>query len=103
PGACLPHAPPPLARAPPPQQKADSTSGETIPNANSPPGGTTGSESCANGLGSTATTASPDGQSPPDSNTSPSASYVNGQCGDTQTGGNSGTSTAGNPQATGVT
>jgi hypothetical protein len=96
----------PGGAAPAPSQ-ADSTSGETIPNANSPPGGTTGSESCANGLGSTATTPSPDGQSPTDSNTSPSASYVNGQCGDTQTGGNSGTSTAGNtdsdPQATGVT
>ena len=92
--------------APAPSQ-ADSTSGETIPVANSPPGGTTGSESCANGLSSTATTPSPDGQSPTDSNTSPSASYVNGQCGDAQTGGNSGTSTAGNtdsdPQATGVT
>jgi hypothetical protein len=88
--------------APAPSQ-ADSTSGETIPVANSPPGGTTGSESCANGLGSTATTASPDGQSPTDSNTSPSASYVNGQCGDPQTGGNSGTGTAGNTEATGVT
>jgi len=96
----------PGSAAPDPSQ-ADSTSGETIPNANSPPGGTTGSESCANGLGSTATTASPNGQSPTDSNTSPSASYVNGQCGGTQTGGNSGTSTAGNtdsgPQATDVT
>jgi hypothetical protein len=96
----------PGSAAPAPSQ-ADSTSGETIPNANSPPGGTTGSESCADGLGSTATTASPDGQSPTDSNTSPSASYVNGQCGNTQTGGNSGTSTAGNTdsdlQATGVT
>src|SRR5580765_6599213 len=88
--------------APAPSQ-ADSTSGETIPVANSPPGGTTGSESCANGLGSTATTASPDGQSPTDSNTSPSASYVNGQCGDPQNGGNSGTGTAGNTEATGVT
>jgi hypothetical protein len=88
--------------APAPSQ-ADSTSGETIPVANSPPGGTTGSGSCANGLGSTATTASPDGQSPTDSNTSPSASYVNGQCGDPQTGGNSGTGTAGNTEATGVT
>ena len=93
--------------AAPAASQADSTSGETIPVANSPPGGTTGSESCANGLGSTASTPSTDGQSPTDSNTSPSASYVNGQCGDTQTGGNSGTSTAGNtdsnPQATGVT
>ena len=96
----------PGSAAPAPSQ-ADSTSGETIPVANSPPGGTTGSESGADGLGSTATTPSPDGQSPTDSNTSPSASYVNGQSGDTQTGGNSGTSTAGNtdsdPQATGVT
>ena len=96
----------PGSAAPAPSQ-ADSTSGETIPVANSPPGGTTGSESGADGLGSTATTPSPDGQSPTDSDTSPSASYVNGQSGDTQTGGNSGTSTAGNtdsdPQATGVT
>ena len=96
----------PGSAAPAPSQ-ADSTSGETIPVANSPPGGTTDNESGANGLGSTATTPSPDGQSPTDSHTSPSASYVNGQSGDTQTGGNSGTSTAGNtdsdPQATGVT
>jgi hypothetical protein len=93
--------------AAPVASQADSTSGETIPVANSPPGGTNGSESGADGLGSNATTPSPDGQSPTDSTTSPSASYVNGQSGGTQTGGNSGTSAAGNtdsnPQATGVT
>ena len=83
------------AGAPAPSQ-ADSTGGETIPNANSPPCGAPGSDSST-------TTASSGDTTPTASGTSPSASYVNGQCSGSQTGANGTGNAPSGPEATDVT
>lgn len=58
--------------------QADSTGGETIPVANSPPGGEPASDPAATGSAATATTVSAGDSTPTVLDTSPSVSYVNG-------------------------
>jgi hypothetical protein len=83
--------------------QADSTGGETIPVANSPPGNATASDPAATGCAGTATTASTGDSSPTVLNTSPSASHVNGGCSGSQTTPDSAQNLPSNGQATGVT
>jgi len=89
--------------AAPAASQADSTSGETIPVANSPPGGTAASDPGLTGAPANVTPAPNGDSSPTVLNTSPSASYVNGASpvSQTTTGGTGNASSQ--PQATGVT
>ncbi|MGB8004364.1 MAG: hypothetical protein WCF27_08890 [Gaiellaceae bacterium] len=93
----------PSGSAAPAPSQADSTGGETIAVANSPPGNVPASDPAGAGGATTATTAPTGDTSPTVLNTSPSASSVNGASADAQTASNGATTGSSQPEVTNVT